>query len=357
MPLLVPCVKCQRQLRVKDDLAGKTVRCPHCDSGLLVPAVSNPEAPPTERASGDRAGAGRAKPTNSPPPRGSHDDPAGDELADVAMISRKLPSRGALGRAFDSVWAALSARRRELGVGATIVVGLLALQFGWDFLGNPRPAARPQAAAANEPSDAEATETSSAAIVNDAAGKDAPAEPAAETTSDQSETTPESEKRVQLRPPAQAPATAQTTPAGSLPKRSPEKTPPAKSSETGEAAAETSSDAPAQRSAAGASRKSASSPSPVGHKGTYTVENPPQVGEVVVVRLKDGLHVAKVTSVELSELRCEVTVIESAAYNKGGTIRETKQTGTARFGQLRVPTHPKAKPSAPGGLGGPEATM
>jgi hypothetical protein len=67
-----------------------------------------------------------------------------------------------------------------------------------------------------------------------------------------------------------------------------------------------------------------------------------------VVRLKDGLHVAKVTSVDLSELRCEVTVIESNAY-KTGTIRETKQTETVRFGQLRIPSRPRAARSAEGG--------
>jgi hypothetical protein len=365
MPLLVPCVKCQHKLRVKPDLAGKTVRCPNCDSSVQVPAVVSPDAPAAKRNSGP------ATRSSAAAPRSSHDDRPDDELADVAMISRKLPTPGPLERAFDSVWAVLTARRRELGVGAAIVIALVVLQFGWNFGGGSPSGPQPQVAASHDPVEtdappAETTEKSSPAATGQSSKRPA-AEPAAGAESDPSDATPEpSETRAQLRPRATAPATPQApqkTPTPSAQRSLPVKPPPnqsspdtaaeksnAEKSNTEKPSAETTAEEPAGSERA--SRKSASH-APVTHKGTYTVENPPQAGEVVIVRLKDGLHLAKVTSVDLSELRCEVTVIESKAYNNGGTIRETKQVDTVRFGQLRIPSRPRsAHPGANGAGGG-----
>ncbi len=59
---------------------------------------------------------------------------------------------------------------------------------------------------------------------------------------------------------------------------------------------------------------------------------------MVVVRLRDGLHVAKVSSVDIAELQCEIIVLDAGAYHKRGQIKETSRTDTVRFGQMRPPT-------------------
>jgi hypothetical protein len=47
MPISLACPKCQKRLRIKDELAGKRVRCPGCGSLLPVPAPAEPApAPP-----------------------------------------------------------------------------------------------------------------------------------------------------------------------------------------------------------------------------------------------------------------------------------------------------------------------
>src|SRR5947209_2382898 len=46
MPTEISCPSCLRQLRVPDDLLGKTVRCPSCQSTFTATASESPAMPP-----------------------------------------------------------------------------------------------------------------------------------------------------------------------------------------------------------------------------------------------------------------------------------------------------------------------
>src|SRR5687768_5065961 len=45
MPVRVTCPSCSAQLNVKDELAGRMVKCPKCGNTMTVPAAT-PDAPP-----------------------------------------------------------------------------------------------------------------------------------------------------------------------------------------------------------------------------------------------------------------------------------------------------------------------
>jgi hypothetical protein len=45
MPIGFPCEQCRQQLRVKDELAGKKVKCPACGQIVLVPSLTAAPAP------------------------------------------------------------------------------------------------------------------------------------------------------------------------------------------------------------------------------------------------------------------------------------------------------------------------
>jgi phage FluMu protein Com len=44
MPITFSCNSCNKKLRVKDELAGRKVKCPGCATVLQVPATSTEEA-------------------------------------------------------------------------------------------------------------------------------------------------------------------------------------------------------------------------------------------------------------------------------------------------------------------------
>src|SRR5690349_15534846 len=90
MPILVAC-KCGKKLRVKDELAGKRVKCPGCAQVVTVPAAEEPPEleeiePAEERVT--TPSARRAKPAARPEPEDVR--PADDEAAEEGR-----PSRGA----------------------------------------------------------------------------------------------------------------------------------------------------------------------------------------------------------------------------------------------------------------------
>jgi hypothetical protein len=72
MPILVAC-KCGKKLRVKDELAGKRVKCPGCAQVVAVPAVGEPpeleEVEPVEERVAVPPAARRPKPTARPEPQ------------------------------------------------------------------------------------------------------------------------------------------------------------------------------------------------------------------------------------------------------------------------------------------------
>jgi DNA-directed RNA polymerase subunit RPC12/RpoP len=43
MPITVTCSECEKKLKVKDELAGRKVRCPGCEGVILVPKAEEPE--------------------------------------------------------------------------------------------------------------------------------------------------------------------------------------------------------------------------------------------------------------------------------------------------------------------------
>src|SRR5262249_51646358 len=43
MPIPLQCEKCDKQLRVKDEFAGKKLKCPGCGTMLKIPALPEPE--------------------------------------------------------------------------------------------------------------------------------------------------------------------------------------------------------------------------------------------------------------------------------------------------------------------------
>jgi hypothetical protein len=105
MPVIMPCEKCRRRLRVVDRLLGKMIRCPACRHKFRAPEledaaplgtsaaaspVSAPAAPPA-RARGARLA---PRPVHAieagPPPEDIALEPADDELAPVAGAPEDL---------------------------------------------------------------------------------------------------------------------------------------------------------------------------------------------------------------------------------------------------------------------------
>ncbi len=103
MAIEVQCGACGRALRVKDELAGKTVRCPDCRQPLRIPGTSapagaasarsqtSPAAPSKSAAPPDRAapsGSGPGRDTGAGPRPGQADRPD-DALRKIELARQK----------------------------------------------------------------------------------------------------------------------------------------------------------------------------------------------------------------------------------------------------------------------------
>lgn len=67
MPIVISCPSCARQLRVPEDLRGKSVRCPSCQTVFTAEeAGAAPSEPPSEPP-GDGQGGMQTEPPESPP--------------------------------------------------------------------------------------------------------------------------------------------------------------------------------------------------------------------------------------------------------------------------------------------------
>ncbi len=365
MALSASCVNCHRTVQVKSELAGKTVRCPRCGSPVSVPAT----AAQAKEPSPDRPSQGRATATPAPPSRrSSHEmaqrstsksdavqrisgkagatkpQGAAHELGDndPAYVPRLKKRRGpnVIATALVGAWESLGDRRREYSVGLAIVVAIVALQLvygGWFSSAKP---SGPPVGAAEEATDNEeppAKKGPVPVVIVDA-----------EKKKDEADNDGDKDANVK--------ATLKRTTAGAGKNHSdkadagqqhagilhPGKRPSA-SALAGQNDPQRTLPAP-----------SSAGPAPhtiptvkTDHSGAYNAAAPPQVGEVVVARLRDGLHVAKVSSVDVAELQCEIIVLDAGAYHKRGQIKETSRTDTVRFGQMRPPTFLKNRALPP----------
>ncbi|MBY0227774.1 MAG: DUF1559 domain-containing protein [Gemmataceae bacterium] len=65
MPIEFDCTECDRHLRVKDEMAGKRVKCPECQEVLKVPDAEAPEERPAERIRTGKPAPKKAAPARS----------------------------------------------------------------------------------------------------------------------------------------------------------------------------------------------------------------------------------------------------------------------------------------------------
>src|SRR5262245_43635305 len=107
MPIEMSCA-CGRALTLRDELAGKTIRCPQCQAELTVPAAPPPPAPepvpdvlPAAAAADPMAVRAEEPPTAVPRPRSRMD------LRDESLAPPK-PSAAQGGTGFGSVNAGVA---------------------------------------------------------------------------------------------------------------------------------------------------------------------------------------------------------------------------------------------------------
>ncbi len=393
MGLSASCGNCHRTVQVENQFAGKTVRCPRCGSPINVPTTSQADEPTLDRPSQARAtpapasrrsshemaqrsssksdaaqrvarkrDGGRpdsakydsAKYDNRKSGSGQYDKGSRevDELEEdyVPMLQRRRGPNPFV-TAFAAAWESLGEWRREYVVGAVVVLIIVALQLiygGW--FESAKPSKPPVVAEETPDKDEPAPKKEPVPVVivdekqKEEANKDAYKEP------DKEAGAKATLKRVK---PGEGTATAVTGNNGAgnpqAAGRQRRGSRPSLSAFGGPQSDEQRTVPPPFHSTS-TQQGNAQEKVPTvktDHTGPFTAVAPPEVGEVVVVRLKDGLHIAKVTSVDVSELRCDITVLEAAAYHKNGQIRETSRTDNVRFGQMHTPTFLKPKGPMP----------
>jgi hypothetical protein len=386
MGLSVSCVNCHRTVQVKGELAGKTVRCPRCGSPVSVPAVAQAKepsldrpsqaratpAPPSRRSSHEMAQRSSSKSDSGQRAAGSANsnslksgsgkfaatrgdsgksDTASHELdEDDAPYTPRLRKRrgpNAIATAFVGVWESLGDNRREYAVGLAIVVIIVALQLaygGWFSSTKPAP---PPVGAAEEATDNEPPPAKKGPVpvvivdgdkIIDAATNDGDAAAPLKRTKPVAGQDSAGKDSV-----AKDRATRRNfgRMGGSRPSLSTFGNRQDQQQRTLQAPEHTG---PTQQTVPTVKTD---------HAGAYNAAAPPEVGEVVVVRLRDGLHVAKVSTVDVSELQCEIIVLDAGAYHKRGQIKETSRTDTVRFGQMRPPTFLRSNRNLPPDFGPP----
>jgi hypothetical protein len=133
MPVIIPCVKCHRKLRVLDRLLGKLVKCPGCQTKFVAPANGAAAATPgAAKPSSARALGRPAAPKSQPPSRA----PAGP------VQRTPPPSKAPLTRPF-----APAASRGRAGPASSPSQEITVEQGEEDFMAGPAPSVprtRPQ---------------------------------------------------------------------------------------------------------------------------------------------------------------------------------------------------------------------
>src|SRR5262249_6581835 len=80
MPVAFSCPECGKQLNVRDDLAGKRIKCPGCGAVVSVPDSDGP--PPSARVKAGRSEAASARKLVTKPQRSRDEDEDDDESSD-----------------------------------------------------------------------------------------------------------------------------------------------------------------------------------------------------------------------------------------------------------------------------------
>jgi predicted Zn finger-like uncharacterized protein len=89
MANVISCPKCERQLRVPDDLLGQSVKCPSCSETFTATLPKN-EPPPSRAPARDEDD----RPSRRPPPRRRDDDDDDDNDDRRSRRRRMAPHRG-----------------------------------------------------------------------------------------------------------------------------------------------------------------------------------------------------------------------------------------------------------------------
>src|SRR3954468_11514150 len=84
VPIAVECAHCGKQLKVKDELAGKKGKCPQCQKVIQIPAA-------TAVAVGAGQGGAKKTPTKAPVATGSQGDSAEDIADSSANVTVRAP--------------------------------------------------------------------------------------------------------------------------------------------------------------------------------------------------------------------------------------------------------------------------
>jgi hypothetical protein len=389
MGLSVSCVNCHRTVKVKSKLAGKTVRCPRCGSPVSVPAARAEEpsldrpsqaratpAPPSRRSSHEMAQRGSSKSDAGQRVSGRTDadqrltgkrdsgnfnttksgsgkyaatrgdsgksdtgqyDAKSDTAShkfddnDEAYVPRLKRRRGpnVIATALVGAWESLGDRRREYAVGLAIVAALVALQLVYGGWFSSKPSGPPVSAAqdSNDNDEPPAKKGPVSVVIVDSEKKkddaDKEGDKDAEAKAVLKRTAPVAGKDTAAKD-SGLQKTGGRMVGGKRPSASVlgARQDPQRTLQPPESTSHAQSTIPTVKT---------------DHAGAYTAAAPPEVGEVVVVRLRDGLHVAKVAGIDISELQCEIIVLDVGAYHKRGQIKETSRTDTVRFGQMRPP--------------------
>jgi predicted Zn finger-like uncharacterized protein len=136
MPAKVSCPSCSRQLLVPDELQGRSVRCPSCETVFTAQAESSaPASPPPpprsapddfERIRQDTGGTSREEPDDRP---WTHDRRE-DEYYDRPELGRRPSYYGGQGSALDAVSGPATALQVVAGIKlALMILGTCGLVF------------------------------------------------------------------------------------------------------------------------------------------------------------------------------------------------------------------------------------
>src|SRR5271165_4399295 len=95
MPILTTCPKCNRQLRIPDELQGKLVKCPTCLTTFQASAAPSTPAPPGDpwANAGVRQPEAPSPPPSPPPPPPAPPAPRDDDFYQAPRVRQPPSSR------------------------------------------------------------------------------------------------------------------------------------------------------------------------------------------------------------------------------------------------------------------------
>lgn len=138
MPIEFPCPGCQKTLRVPDDAAGKSAKCPQCGAVALVPmsgsTVGAVPPPPGAPNLGGNPFAGGALPTADANPYAAPASLSSPYSTETSYSVRPIvPTPLNIGEVLSFAWSAF---RREMGMCILAAFIVMAVNFGFSMIGN-----------------------------------------------------------------------------------------------------------------------------------------------------------------------------------------------------------------------------